>query len=115
VSTFIIDEDTPILVEFTPRPGVEQVSIFDLSPEEIAEKSKKALDSAMGTIQKMAQRVSALRDAIPAEFSQVEVEFGIKLDWEVGPILAKAGTEASLSVTLTWEREEKEKNEQEDE
>lgn len=113
MSTFIIDEDTPILVEFALRPGVEQVSIFDRPREELAKKSKQALDSAMSTVQKMAQRVSALRDAIPAEFSQVEVEFGITLDWELGPILAKAGTEASINVTLTWEREEK--NDQEDE
>jgi hypothetical protein len=101
MSTFIIDEDTPILVEFAPRPGVQQVA---LSPADWAEKSAQALDRAMGTIRQMAQRVSALRDALPDEFTQVELEFGVKLDAEAGALLSKVGGEASINVTLTWER-----------
>jgi hypothetical protein len=106
MTTLTIDEETPILVEFATRPGLQQVSILDRPREEIAAKSREALDSAMGTIQQMARRVSALRDAIPVEFSKVEVEFGIKLDWQVGALLAKSGTEGSINVKLIWERKE---------
>jgi hypothetical protein len=61
----------------------------------------------MGTIKTMAQRVSALHDEMPHEFTQIEIDFGVKLDAEAGALLAKVGGEASLNVTLTWERPEK--------
>ena len=105
MSTFTINEDTPILVEFAPRPGVRQVS---LSPDDLAEKSAQALDRAMGTIRQMAQRVSALRVTLPDEFTQVELEFGIKLEAEAGALISKVGAEASINVTLTWERSDAE-------
>ena len=105
MSTFTINEDTPILVEFAPRPGVRQVS---LSPDDLAEKSAQALDRAMGTIYQMAQRVSALRVTLPNEFTQVELEFGLKLEAEAGALISKVGGEASINVTLTWERSDAE-------
>ena len=101
MSTFTINEDTPILVEFAPTPGVQQVA---LSPTDLAERSAQALDRAMGTIRQMAQRVSALRATLPDEFTQVELEFGLKLEAEAGALISKVGAEASINVTLTWER-----------
>lgn len=103
MSLFTIDEGAPILVELTPRPGVQQVS---LSPANIAEQSAKALDSAMNTIHHMARRVSATIDALVDRPTQVEVEFGLKLEAEAGAFISKAGVEASLNVKLTWERKE---------
>jgi hypothetical protein len=97
-------ESTPMLIEFSPRPGVEVVAIWDKKPEELKEKSEEALNSAMKTIEGMAHRISTLQKKLPIEFSQVEVEFGIKFDWKVGALLAEAGTEASINVTLTLSR-----------
>jgi hypothetical protein len=97
-------EGIPILIEFSPRPGVEVVAIWGKKPEELKEKSEEALNNAMKTIEGMANRVGAIQKKIPAEFSQVEVEFGIKFDWKLGVILAEAGTEASINVTLTLSR-----------
>jgi hypothetical protein len=97
-------ESAPILVEFSPRPGVEAVAIFDKKPEELKRRSEEELNHAMKTIEGMADRISALQKKIPVEFSRVEVEFGIKFDWKVGALLAEAGTEASINVTLTWTR-----------
>ena len=68
------EKGTPILIEFSPRPGVEAVAIYRRPVEELKDKSEKALTTAMGTIEEMARRVSALHDKIPVEFSQVEVE-----------------------------------------
>jgi hypothetical protein len=97
-------DSTPILIEFSPRPGVEAVAIFDKNPEDLRKKSEEALNSAMKNIEEMANRISNLHDKIPVEFSQVEVEFGITFDWKVGALLAEAGTGASIKVTLTWSR-----------
>ena len=95
---------TPILIEFSQPPGVETVAIWNKKPEELKEKSAEALNSAMKNIEEMANRVSALQKKIPAEFSQVDVEFGIKFDWKVGALLAEAGTEASINVKLSLSR-----------
>ena len=95
---------TQILIEFSSRTGVEGVAFWDKKPEEMKKKSEEALNNGMKTIEEMANRITALQKKIPVEFSQVEVEFGIKFDWKVGAFLAEAGTEASINVTLTWNR-----------
>ena len=109
--TTIRDEGTPILVEFDTmrQTGVRQVSRGPgRIPEELAEKSARALDSAMGTIRAMAHRVTeTVKDIKLAERpDEVTIEFGLKLDAEAGAYIAKAGTEAGFSVTLTWERKD---------
>ena len=95
------DNFGPILVDFAPGPDLQRTAI---APVDLAEQSAKALDAAMDTIQSMVQRISALPHTMPKEFSKVEVNFGIKLDVEAGALIAKTGGEASLNVTLTWER-----------
>lgn len=102
-------ESIPILIEFSQQLGVVPVAFWNKSPAELKEKSEEALNSAMKNIEAMANKFSALQKKIPAEFSQVEVEFGIKFDWKVGAFLAEAGTEASINVTLTWSRPDESK------
>ena len=103
MTEFTIDEGTPILVEFAPRPGVQPVSF---SPVNVAEKSAQALDKAMSTIRQMGHRVSETVKSINVADrpNKVELEFGLKLDAEAGAYIAKASTEASFKVTLTWEQ-----------
>ncbi len=95
----------PILVDFPDEGMVVQASLSD-DVSQWLEKSKTALDKAMTTIVGMAYRASQLHDRIPTEFTQAEIEFGVKLDYEAGALLAKAGAEGSISVKLTWERKE---------
>ena len=98
-----MDEQVPILVDFEGEYGVVQAA---LSPADLAHRSAEALERAMGAIAAMARRVSALRHSLPDDFTQVEVEFGVKLDFEAGALISKVGGESSLTVTLTWERQE---------
>lgn len=95
---------TPILIEFSPRPGVEAVAFWGKKPEELKKKSEEELNNAMKNIEEMANRICTLQKKIPVEFSQVEVEFGITFDWKLGAMLAEAGASASINVTLTWSR-----------
>ena len=101
------DSDITILVEFPDRPGVRQAGLGTATLAELEAKSKEALDKAMTVIEGMAQRASQFKDKIPHDFNQAEIEFGVKLDYEVGALLAKAGAEGSITVTLTWERAKK--------
>ncbi len=97
-----------ILVEFVPlyRPGVQPVSRLALGPEEMAGKSALALDKAMSTIRQMGNRVTETIKSINVADrpSTVELEFGLKLDAVAGAYIAKASTEASFKVVLTWAR-----------
>ena len=63
----------------------------------------------MTTITGMAIRAAQLRDTIPDDFTQAEIELGVKLNSEAGALLAKAGAEGSINVKLTWERKVTEK------
>jgi hypothetical protein len=54
------DDEDVILVEFAPTAGVRSVS---LSPADIAEKSKEAVDHALKTMRTMAKKsVKAIRE-----------------------------------------------------
>jgi hypothetical protein len=94
---------TTILVEFTPRPGLQQVSRAD----DVAQKSAQALDKAMSTIREMGQRVTdTVKDINVADRpTKVELEFGLKFDAEAGAVVARASTEAAFKVVLTWEQD----------
>lgn len=94
------DKEFDVLVEFPPRPGRQQVA---LKPDEAVAKSAEALDSSMGTIRYMANRVTSTMDSLgDVRPDEVTVEFGIKFDAEAGAVIAKAGLEASLRVELVW-------------
>ena len=97
-------EQPTILIELAPRPGLQQVA--RLSTQDLAELSARALDSAMSTIQHMAERIGVMADNLAGNPDEVEIEYGIKIDFEGQAIIAKAGAEAAINVTLTWKRKE---------
>lgn len=113
-TTLVIDDNAPILVEFTPRApqaGAQEVMRgWPPSPAaaiaNVTEQSAKAINSAMNTIRGMAQRVSETVKSLPVAErpTQIEVEFGLTLSAEAGAMVAQAGAEASFNVRLTWER-----------
>jgi Trypsin-co-occurring domain 1 len=99
---FIIDESAPILVELSSGPGLQRVS---LSPQDIVERSTRAIESAMNAIHNMARHVNAAVESLVERPSHIEVEFGLKLDGESGALIAKAGIEASINVKLIWDHQ----------
>ena len=97
------DEDDVILVEFAPVAGVRSVS---LSPKDAIEKSQEAIDDALEKMRGMAKKtVKAIREIPVTERpSTISVSFGLKLTAEGGAVIAKAGLEAGINVTMTWQR-----------
>jgi hypothetical protein len=71
----------------------------------VVEKSKAAIDAAMSTMKSMANKaVTTIKKIKVSERpDKVSLEFGLKLDAEAGALVAKAGTEAAIKVTMTWE------------
>jgi hypothetical protein len=88
-----------VLVDFPPRAGLKEVS---LSPHDLAARSAAALDSAMTSIRQLSERISTTAKGLAHCPDDVEVEFGLKLDAAGGALLARAGAEAHLVITLRW-------------
>jgi hypothetical protein len=104
MATFQIQSDEEvILVEFAPVPGVRSVS---LSPKDAIEKSQEAIEDALKKMRGMAKKtVRAIKEIPVAERpSTLAVSFGLKLTAEGGAVIAKAGIEAGINVTMTWTR-----------
>ncbi len=100
---------TPLLVEFSIGPGVRQVARTKKDIPGLAKKTRKALDEAMAGINDMAERVAQTVEKMTKSPSEIEVSFGIKFDAETGVLIAKAGLEASINVTLKWQKRNAEK------
>jgi hypothetical protein len=104
-------ESSPILVEFVREEQsseLQPVGIRDWFKKDkpgLEKKSNAAVDKAMSTIQEMSNRVSSAIDSLQIKPKNVEVEFGIKFDAELDVMVARVGTEASMTVTLKWENE----------
>ena len=105
-TTQIEENDEVILVELTPTAGVRSVSI---SPTDMLEKSKEAMDHAMKSIRGMAKKTVRSIKEIPISErpTTISVEFGLKLNAKGNAVVAKAGMEATLNVTMTWEHKGK--------
>ncbi|KPA17573.1 hypothetical protein MHK_002205 [Candidatus Magnetomorum sp. HK-1] len=65
----------------------------------------KGMDLARNCAAKVVESMKKMGDTVrPSEF---QLQFAVKLDTQVGAVLAKAGTEAQLQVTMTWKSEGK--------
>jgi hypothetical protein len=105
--TLLVEEDDDfILVEFEDETGLRSVSN---DPNELLEKSQKAIDRSMKTVKSMAKKAVKTIKEIPISErpSTVQFEFGIKMNGEAGAVVAKVGAEAAITVTMTWEHKDK--------
>ena len=94
-----------ILIEFTKtsQGGTVPVSLFSPTKKpDLVKKSNEAIGKAMATIRNMASELNSTIQTIENRPNNVEMEFGIKFDIEVGAIVAKVTTEGSMKVKLVW-------------
>lgn len=78
---------------------------FKKDKSSLEKKSEVAIDKAMNTIKEMSDRVSSTIENLDNRPNSVEVGFGIKFDAAFDVMVAKVGTEASMTVMLKWEME----------
>ncbi|MDY7079747.1 MAG: CU044_2847 family protein [Chloroflexota bacterium] len=110
---FTTKDGSTILVEAaeeeTYQPGVVKAGLKEKTQEAVSQ-AKTSFEDGLEVIRHNAdgfiEKVRGLSD--PPD--EVEVAFGLKATGELGNFaVAKAGAEASYTVTLTWKREEKKK------
>ncbi len=97
--------ETRVLVEFVPGPRVPGQTIADADDNEVEARSAHAVEAALAQVREVVERITRLQAEMPANLKQMQVDFGIKLDWEAGAMLANNQNEASISVKLTWDRD----------
>lgn len=110
---FTTEDGATILVATAGRetiqPGVIKAGLKETTEKAIAQ-AKTSFEEGLEVIRHNASAfIKKVRD-LPDPPDEVEVTFGLQVTGEVGNFaVAKVGTEASYTVTLTWKREEKKK------
>ena len=111
---FTTEDGATILVESvdeeTYQSGVVQAGLKQKAEEAVSQ-ARATFEDGLEIVRRNAsafiKKVRGLSD--PPD--KMEVTFGLKATGEVGNFaVAKAATEASYTVTLTWKREEKSKD-----
>jgi len=99
-----LDEEFTILVEWADGDDDYELLAGGDIPDQLKEKSEKALALAMKTVKSMAKRVTRTMSEIDSKArpDEAEISFGINLRASAGALLAKTGANAQLNVTLKW-------------
>jgi Trypsin-co-occurring domain 1 len=92
-----------LLVETTPVAGTEQTSALDKAQAAVAEGFDRAQAAIVAVAESTVNTIGQLakRSVRPDE---VEVKFGLKFSAQGNVIVAGAAGEATLEVTLTYQR-----------
>jgi hypothetical protein len=93
-----------VLVEVDDQePGVARASRVD----DMVVQAKQSLEPALDSIRAMANvALEKLRD-LAERPDELEVEFGVRLNAEVGAVIAKTQAEGHLKVRLAWKASER--------
>ncbi len=94
-----------ILIEVLPEEGLEEVW-----GETLKQRIDSTFDEVMDTIRILSgsflDGINALdKSLLPQE---VELEYGLAVEGEVGVVVARTASEAHFKVTLTWKLEDTE-------
>ena len=101
--SFKLNEDAPILIEFTSSTDAEPTNL--LTGVQQVEKSAAAINNALNAMRNMAQLVVETLETLPKQPSQVDVKFGLKLNPNGDATLVKTGSDSTIDVKLVWEGE----------
>jgi hypothetical protein len=85
--------ETRILLEFVAGPRVPEQTIAEADSDEIETRSTQPLEAALRQVREVVERLARLQTEMPANLKQMQVDFGIKLDWAA---LSQAGQLTNL-------------------
>ncbi len=101
VAQFELEAGGSVLVEVNEAPyedavgrGQDIVDQVGISFDRALSGVRSAAEAALGQFQQMTRRPDEL-----------EITFGVKLDAQMGAVIARTGVEGQLEVKLTWKSE----------
>jgi hypothetical protein len=84
----------------------------ELVPASLGDKIAKAqqnFDQALETIGPIAGKLLTHLKEIPKTPDQIAIEFGLKLGFNAGVVIASGSSEANFKVSLTWKKDNQSK------
>jgi hypothetical protein len=92
VVKYQVDDSTVVGFEFEPGPGYHPAGA-----KEFVGQVSKAVEPAVEAAKAVLEKVKEIKP------DSVEVRFGVKVTGAANWVVAKAATEGSFEITLTWE------------
>ena len=92
VVTYLVDESTTVGFEIEPMPGFRPAGHADKIAGRVRDAVGPAVEAAKVVLDKV-------KESCPDE---IEVKFGIKVTGGANWLIAKAATEGSFEITLSW-------------
>lgn len=99
LAQFTLEDGGTVVVEVPEEPGLARIARGGKSLQQAA----ASFEHALQEVRKAAAAVLAQFQAMQHSPDSVEVSFAIKLDAQVGAVVAMAGAEAQFQVTLRWQ------------
>jgi hypothetical protein len=98
------EKDSVVVVEVDEREegGYERAA----RAPELAQKVGETFEAALEKIGPITRAVIAKLRSLSDNVTEVDVEFGLKMDAKAGVLLASGGVEANFKVSLKWKRKE---------
>lgn len=72
--------------------------------EAVIKVAGETFDSVVARLRPVADALASQLGGLAHAPDQVSVEFGVKVTADAGVVIAKAGSEASLRITLSWRK-----------
>jgi hypothetical protein len=98
LASFDLADGGSVLVETEPLSPVTRVS----RQGDVLRAVGQTFDDAIGRVRDAATAALGQFTSMAVRPDEVEIKFGVKLDAEVGAVIAKTGVTGQLEVTLTW-------------
>ena len=99
---FPLVEGGSILVEVDERPGISQAS---RSSTRVLQEARATFEQAVASVRDAAASALAQFTSMTRAPDEVELKFGLKLDAEVGAVIARTGVQGQFEVKLKWRRD----------
>jgi Trypsin-co-occurring domain 1 len=98
LARFDLADGGTVLVEVDPAAGVTRVG----RQGDVIRVVGQTFDGALARVRDAATAALAQFQEMARQPDEVEIKFGVKLDAEVGAVIAKTGVTGQLEVKLTW-------------
>jgi hypothetical protein len=96
-----IEEGKSAVIEIEDTKGLVPAA----APGGVIAKSKQSFDQALDTIGPIAGKLLNRLKEIPKTPDQINLEFGLKLGFQTGVVIASGNGEANFKVSLTWKKD----------
>jgi hypothetical protein len=103
LTRFTLEQGGSVVVEVDAPPGTGMDRVGRTA--DAVREAGATLEKALGDVQRAATETLAKFQSMARPPSEVQLSFGVKIDAQVGAVLAKTGAEGHFEVTLTWKPE----------